>query len=405
MMRSINSIPGISAGSKIRRFNSKILYAVVAVGVFATLALSSGMNLFPSQAAATDMSLNNVQIEVQTTNSSLTSYYLTVYNSTGYPVISSSSQYGEFGAMLPSGTYLFVVTATLQYPYCCPITYATGSGTASAGAPTSSVTNGSSTGSSVIYPITYPQIEYGYAMKEITGAVSFTIQTSSMSNVPTSDIKVHVSYANGTAASGAYVSASIIGSYYYFPTSNWIMYGQTASDGTFTLKVPTLPLEVYAYSSIYVNVPKNLTTYTTTIGGEKVNVTVYWQPMYVYFEGYDLVLPPDTTSNITLHAQQQNYYVTPYAKGETTPLVQSVKTTTVVTSGAIGQYQPSGPTNQPQIIPPFSLGTTTQSASGTPFGTSSEQLLLGVTLVAVAIAAFSLAFALRRRPANETKRS
>ena len=242
-------------------------------------------------------------------------------------------------------------------------------------------------------------------MKEISSATSFTIQTSSMSNVPTSDIKVHVSYANGTAASNAYVSASIIGSYYYYPTSNWIMYGQTASDGTFTLKVPTLPVEVYAYSSVYVNVPKNLTTYTTTIGGEKVNVTVYWQPMYVYFEGYDLILPPDTTSSITLHAQQQNYYVTPYAKGEAIPSIQSVQTTTVVTSGAIGQNQPSGPTNQPQIIPPFSLGTTTQSTSGTPFGTSSEQLLLGVTLVAVAVAAFSLVFALRRRPANGIKQS
>ena len=401
----MNSILGINAGSKRRRINLKTFYAIVAVAVFATLAVGSAQNLFSAQAATTPVTLNNVQIEVQTTNSSLTLYYLTVYNSTGYPVISSSSQYGGFGAMLPSGTYLFVVTATLQYSYCCPIAYATGSGSTSGTAPASAFTTASPSGSSVIYPITYPPVEYGYTMKEISSATSFTIQTSSMSTLPTSDIKVHVSYANGTAASNAYVSASIIGSYYYYPTSNWIMYGQTASDGTFTLKVPTLPVEVYAYSSVYVNVPKNLTTYTTTIGGEKVNVTVYWQPMYVYFEGYDLVLPPDTTSSITLHAQQQNYYITPYAKGEAIPSIQSVQTTTVVTSGAIGQNQPSGPTNQPQIIPPFSLGTTTQSTSGTPFGTSSEQLLLGVTLVAVAVAAFSLVFALRRRPANGIKQS
>lgn len=380
--------------------NNRIISATALIIIFLAV-LSSGFagQAFPvHEVAAASQPLNNVEIQVQQTNSSLTSYYLTVYNSSGYPVISSSSQYPGFGAMLPSAAYLFVVTATLQYPYCCPVTYATGSASSGSVSPPAA-TNESSTGSSTVYPINYPPVEYGYAMKQISSATSFTIQTSSITNLATYDVTAHVSYANGTAASGAYVQASIVGSYYYLPTANWVMWGQTGSDGSFTLKVPSLPVEVYAYSSVFVNLPKSLTTYTTTMGGEMVNVTIYWQPTYVYLEGFALVLPPKATANITLHVQQPRYYVTPYSPGQPTPEIQSVKTTTTVTAGGTQGNQPSGPTNQPQIIPPFSSETAiSQSTSGSYFGSPSEQLLLAITIAAVVIAAFSVIFALRRKP-------
>ena len=398
---SMNSTTGIGfrwkkEGYSLARSGSAALIVVFLVALALGLA-----SLFPAHAAAAAQTLDNVQIQVQTTNSSLTSFYLTVYNSTGYPVVSSSSAYPGFGAMLPSGSYLFVVTATLPYPYCCLETYDTGSSSGTVSP--SPATNGSSTGSAVIYPVKYPPVEYGYAMKEIAGADSFTIQTSAMADVPTSDVTVHVSYANGTAASGAYVSASIIGSYYYYPTANWVMWGQTGPDGSFTLKVPSLPLEVYAYTSIPVNLPKNLTTYVTTIGGEKVNVTAYWQPMYVYLEGYALIIPPQTSANITLHVQQPRYYVTPYGTGQTTPPYQSgtaIQTVTTVTTGAPQTKQPSGPTNQPQVIPPFgaiAVTTTVVSTSVPSFGTASDLILLGITVVAVAVAAFGMVLVLRRK--------
>lgn len=385
-------------GRKKVNSNTRNVFVVLIVILFAVLGLGSA-GIFPIHTVAASQTLNNVQIEVQTTNSSLTSYYLTVYNSTGYPVISSSSEYSGFGAMLPSGTYLFVVTATLQYSYYYPATYANGpsSVTVSQGA------SGSSTGSAVIYPVKYPPVEYGYALKEISGAASFTIQTSSITDVSTSSVTVHVSYANGTAASSAYVYASIIGSYYYYPAADWVMWGQTGSDGSFTLKVPSLPVEVYSYTSVPVNLPKEATTYVTTIGGEKVNVTAYWQPMYVYLEGYALVMPPQSSANITLHVQQPRYYVTPYATGKTTPPYQSGTTVTMVTTTApLIPIQPTGPTNQPQIIPPFgsaiqSVTTVTKSAS--LFDSSLGLALLGITVVAVLVAAiFGVMYLSRKRP-------
>lgn len=394
----LNITIGTGSVGKRTHSKSKSVTAILVGGFLVFMTVGSGLRLFSVNAASEAQTLNNVQIQVQTTNSSLTSYYLTIYNSTGYPVISSSSQYSGFGAMLPNGAYLFIVTATLQYPYCCPITYATGSGFSSGATSTSPASNGSS----VVYPVDYLPVEYGYAMKNISSATSFVIQTSSITDVPTSDVVAHVSYANETTVSGAYVQASIIGSYYYVPTSNWVMWGQTGTDGSFTLKIPNLPVEVYAYSSVYVNVPKNVTIYTTTIGGEKVNVTLYWQPTYVYFQGFALILPPQTSASITLHAQQPNYYVTPYARGETTPPSQSAHTSTTVTTGVSQQNLPTGPTNQPQIIPPFSsIATTSKSTSAVLLGSSSEQLLLGIMLAAVSIAAFSVAYALRRRSVTE----
>ena len=56
--------------------------------------------------------LDNVQVLVQTTNSNMTSYSLTAYNSSGYEVVSSTSNYPGFGLELPSGTYLITVTAS-----------------------------------------------------------------------------------------------------------------------------------------------------------------------------------------------------------------------------------------------------------------------------------------------------
>ena len=53
--------------------------------------------LVPAHAASSATTLNNVQVFVQTTNSNMTSYSLTAYNSSGYEVVSSTSNYPGFG--------------------------------------------------------------------------------------------------------------------------------------------------------------------------------------------------------------------------------------------------------------------------------------------------------------------
>ena len=331
------------------------LSAALLVALTLLVALGAGAGLSFAHAASTQ-TLNNVQIQVQTTAVNFTSYYLTVYNSSGYPIVTSSSEYPGFGAMLPSGTFLFVVTAN-QPNYCnCCAPYATGAsqGSSTSGAPSGTVS--SSGPASIVCPmIVFPSEEYGYALKQISGPTSLTIQTSPLSGVPTSKVGVHVSYFNGTAASGVYVSASLIGGSYYYggPKTNWIMSGQTGSDGSFTLVVPSLPVEVNAYISVPVNIPKSITTYQTNIGGQEINVTVYWQPTYVYLEGSALVIPPQTSASITLHVQQP-YAIPLLAQGGVAPAPLGAPNAQGAVNSSVTQVtQTSGTVTQPQTISPF----------------------------------------------------
>ncbi|MDA4111326.1 MAG: EcoRV family type II restriction endonuclease, partial [Thaumarchaeota archaeon] len=229
-------------------------FAVSVIVVFLGLGLL-GVRI---TSATTSQSYNNVQIFVSPQNSTLDSFSISAYNSTGGLVASSQSSYPAFSFELPSGTYLFTVSAssTYSYPIGGPITY---------GASQSSAPN-------IAYPYKYYNpTEYGYVLTDVTASKTINIATQQIQNMSTSKISISAKYLNGTSAVGAYIDASIVGGgYYYYPNSNVMMSGQTGSDGTVTLEVPSVPLEITAWSWIQVNLPQNETTTKVNIGGESV---------------------------------------------------------------------------------------------------------------------------------------
>ncbi len=307
---------------------------------------------------------------------------------------------------LPSGKYLFTVLATQQDSYYYPVVYAkSGASSGSSTVVSTPISN------STVYPVqNLAPMEYGYSLQTINGASSFTISTSSLYNMSTTNIDVHVSYANGTAASGAYVEASLIGVSYY-GANNWVTWGQTGSDGSFTLEVPSVPFELYAYSSVLVNIPQENVTYETTIGGQSVNVTAYWQPVYVSLSGYQLVIPPQSSVNIILHIQQPTNYVVPYGAASSgqmlsgAPAVQNgVIAATTVTNVHTAAAQSQGPSSQQQVISPLngdSVVTKTVATTVTSQGSSflGEALSIAVIL-AVVLSAISVVLVLRRKPTS-----
>src|SRR5208283_5468496 len=107
----------------------KLSIATLLLGFLLVGGLGSAA-LVPAHAASSSATLNNVQVLVQTTNGNMTSYSLTAYNSSGYEVVSSTSNYPGFGLELPNGTYLITVTASQEGSYYYPIAYSSG------GAPT-----------------------------------------------------------------------------------------------------------------------------------------------------------------------------------------------------------------------------------------------------------------------------
>ena len=255
--------------------------------------------LVPAHAASNAAALNNVQIFVQTTNGNMTSYSLTAYNSSGYQVASSTSNYAGFGLELPSGTYLMTVTAS-QYGSYYPIVYASGVASASSSGPS----NASSSNVIVSPPIRMPVTEYGYVLQTVNAPVSLNIKTAPFANIGTTKVQVSVSYVNGTGASGAYVDASVVGGYYYYGyydgLSKTVLSNQTDARGSTTLIVPNLPILLNGWLSLPINIQKSTTTVTTTVGGQPVNVTVYWQPNYVQLTGSALIIPPQTSAHMTL---------------------------------------------------------------------------------------------------------
>jgi hypothetical protein len=129
----------------------------------------------------------------------------------------------------------------------------------------------------------------------------------------TAPVTVKVSYVNGTAAAGASVYASIIGEWYYWwgPNSTVTMGGQTDSNGLVHLVLPVAPAVVTAWDWVPIATGSNGSTIQTTIGGQKVNITVYWQPTYVGLSGSGVLFPPQSNMNITLYYQQPDYWVLP----------------------------------------------------------------------------------------------
>ena len=249
-------------------------------------------------------------------------------------------------------------------------------------------------------PIRYepPASEYGYAVVKVAGPVQMTIATKNDSSFPLVDMPVHVSFFNGTAAAGAYVSAYVVGMGYGY-NQKWASSGQTGSDGSFTLVMPDAPLQVTAYLSVPVQLPRNVTTVPVVIGGQTVNVTVYWQPSQVELFGQALILPPQKGADITLQVRQfpyNIYYSTP-------PYVQGgVATTVTVTSTMGGVAQQAAPSGQSSNISPFSP-TDAQLSSPSQGSTSGLDpvmvvvFALGAGAAAVVVVAVALVMGRKKR--------
>ena len=252
-------------------------------------------------------SYNNVQIFIQT-NSGIPDYFtVSAFNMSGFMAASSQTFYPAASFELPNGQYMFMVTAEQRY-------YSTDY-------KSTPVTAKDSTGiaTPTVSPA-LPVVEYGYSVVQVTSSKTFTIQTLNSTSLSTHNLTIKVTYANGTAAKGASVYGSILGGYYWGYDTKVMMSNVTDSDGISNLIVPDTPVQVYAWSWLPVNLPEDKPLVQVAIvGGEKVNVTVYWQPSYVGLAGSALVIPPESSATISLLVQQQSSYwvTTPEAEGTT----------------------------------------------------------------------------------------
>ncbi|MDG6928832.1 MAG: hypothetical protein JRN39_01580 [Nitrososphaerota archaeon] len=253
-------------------------------------------------AQGSSATLNTVVVDIQPSNSTLNQYAVLAYNVSGDIVAQSQSQYGSTAFELPAGTYIFVATA----------------GSAAPGPMYASGTNGGIAAPTVIVP---PRSEYGYITASVDGPSSLTIKTQPEYSIGLSQVTAHVSYANGTAASDAYVSASTMGEWgWWGGPKGMVLWNSTAPDGTATLNIPDAPMIVSAWKSVAVQLPKNDTTVQTDVGGEVVNVTVSWNPTYVQLGGSVMLLPPEQGANITLHVQQPIYRIMQPATDTVSPV-------------------------------------------------------------------------------------
>ena len=260
---------------------------------------------------ASGSTFNNVQVFVTTDSQLPYSYTYTVYNMTGSLLATYQGSFSAAAFELPSGDYLFTVSALYQpYGGCYGCVYTTSDSAAS--------------GQSVAYtPVKYlqPSSEYGYQVAHVDSSKSLTIATRNVTQFQTTAVTVKVSYVNGTAAAGASVSTSVVGQWYYWwgQDSNVVMWAQTGPDGYAKLVLPVAPAVITAWNWVPVDLPTSQTTVTRVVGGEVVNVTVYWAPSYVGLSASTLLMPPASSANLVLHYQPPSYWAMPegvkYAPG------------------------------------------------------------------------------------------
>ncbi|MDA4124203.1 MAG: hypothetical protein OK438_01940 [Thaumarchaeota archaeon] len=369
--------------TKLKNFNGFGSTAAKAT-LTAVAALIAGAGFLSGVAAGA--TFNNVQISVSTSASLPYSYVFTAYNLTGDLVGTYQGPYPAAAFELPTGDYLFTVSAIHQYGSPCNICMLG----AASGAPSSSI---------AAMPVKYfqPTAEYGYAVQHVDSSQTIDIKTQNVTQYPTTQITVTAVYQNGTAAVGAWISSSVVGQWYYWwgQDTKILMSAQTGSDGVATLVIPSAPAVVTAWSWVPVNLPTNQTTVVTNVGGQKVNVTVYWQPTYVGLSASVLLLPPSTSAKLTLHYQPQNYWVMPAgvksAGGTSGTGTTSSQPTGVPaqTSAAASQRAGTSQYYTPSNIPTLSVQAPTSGGSqGTQsyFGVSSTELLLSVAVFAAAVA-------------------
>lgn len=349
----------------------------VALAIIIAISIPAAALVASSSAS---VSLNDIQVSIQTTQALPYQYTLAAYNSSGDQVANFYGNYPQASFGLPLGAYLITASAYYQQSYGCGL------------CPLAAGANGTAT------PIGYqpPSSEYGYAVVKVTGPAQITITTKNSSALPLVSLPVHVSFFNGTAASDAYVSAYVVGGGYAY-SPKMVSYGQTGSDGNFTLVMPDAPVQVNAYLSAPIQLPKNETRVVPVeVGGQKVNVTEYWQPDYISLSGQALILPPQKGADITLKFQQYPnpiYYSTPPAQAG----VSTVTTyTTTAPNGTSGQPASSGQANE---ISPFDPSNS-QLSPGRPASALpgySSMMLAGVLAGVVGAAALVAGVVLGRK--------
>jgi len=367
-----------------------IIFTLTAILIFsAFLGLSS-------QSFANAASYDNVQVFVQTASSLPDYFTVSAFNMSGYLVASSQTQYPAASFELPNGQFIFTVTADQSSDQ---IYYV----------PSPAVGGSVAQGNLAMPYYEAPVVEYGYAVQQVSGSTTFTISTQNVTSFPTTMLTIKVVYANGTVAEGATVSASVVGSWYYWGyESNAVMWNTTQADGTATLVTPEAPVQVDAWSWIPVNLPNNLTTVPVIVAGEEVNVTVYWQPTYVGLAGSALIVPSQTSASITLNVQQPNYWVTPYG-AQATPTTGGEATASSSSSSipaTVYQEQQGNPLLKNYQAPTTSTSPTPTNPSQTSSANSglfagSALLPTIVAFAAFAVAALSLGVATeihRRKP-------
>jgi len=362
-----------------------------------------GLSSFPQLAAASTASnlaaatsLNPVQLSIQTKNiTSVSSYDLVAYNSSGTPVASYTGQYPQVTLDLPSGTYLLAATANgpaLAQPLVCCVCAQSGAVTTSS-PPALKSNSGPSASSAIAFPCYggNQAMEYGYSLTQVSGSTNLTIDTQPPSSIPTADVSVSVSYKNGTAVSGADVSASVVGGYLSWgDNSNLSLSAQTAANGVAQLVVPAVPLTVTASESVQVNLTQSQTTIQVNVGGQPVNVTVYYSPNYVYLSASALLIPPQTSLSMVLSAQTQS-----------PPILYGAGSASSVSPPNASQVQPGA---QGAAVAPSNSGSTTTAkiaaippipasahASSAPTRASSNPS--GLTLLAIGTLALAGAVA------------
>jgi hypothetical protein len=378
--------------------SSKVL-GLALVSILAIVLLVGSGGLHVSASAST--SFDNVQVFIHTSQDLPYSYTFTAYNTSGIQVAYYQSNFPAAAFELPDGTYLFTAQASYgQVYYPC-------NGCVSGPIPANSTTMTNSTTTTNFTTVTVIPIfrlapssnEYGYATDQVTGPSTITINAYNATTFPTTQVTVHVAYVNGTAAQGAWVYASVVDDYYYYGP-NITSSAQTGADGTAVLTMPQAPLLVTSYLSVPITLPQS--NVTVIIGGQKVNVTLYYEPTSVTLEGQTLILPPQTSGSITLQYKPQQYYY-PLPLGLSTPSgVASTNngtgivgtTTTAMTTRqntAQGRIPPFNPANVQAATPVHPSTVTTTVAARRTGGESLLQVGGGVT---IAVALASLTFVL-----------
>ena len=286
---------------------------------------------------------------------------------------------------------MFTASSTSFNPltkYPCPI-MGTGSSDGSGSAAPAMASNESV----AVMPIEcYPQSsEYGYSVTTISGPQTIDIKMQNVSTLPDTQVTVKASYVNGTAVVGASVYASVVGEYYWWWQNTSIRMGsQTDSGGVAHLVVPTAPAVVTAWKWVPVFTGKNGSTIQATIGGQKVNITVYWQPTYVGLSESGLLLPPQDSISLTLRYQQPDYWVMPAGVESQSSSIRGASAATIASqpdgtpslASSLSDTQGSNQYYLPSQIPAI------QQANGTETTPNTQTGLLTAEAVATGGAAF-----------------